>query len=143
VGQRQLLVLGNLKGAAMAALDVARRDTGFDALLHPKADDAIAALDAGDYRAMLVDLTTPGAARFCHEARARRALFNVPLVALSPKLTDLAFSNALRWGADDVVELGAADPLSARLQALPNEVAPIIDPTRGEAVIADPERGRC
>ncbi len=127
----------------MAALDVARRDTGFDALIHPKADDAIEALDAGEYSAMLVDLTTPGAARFCHEARARRALFNVPLIALSPKLTDLAFSNALRWGADDVVELGAAEPLSARLQALPKEVAPIIDPTRGEAVIADPERGRC
>jgi DNA-binding response OmpR family regulator len=143
VGQRQLLVLGNLKGAAKAALEVARRDAGYECISHPRADEAIQELDSGEFRAMLVDLTTPGAARFCHEARARRALFNVPLIALSPKLTDLAFSNALRWGADDVVMLGAAEPLRARLDALPEKIAPIVAATRGEAVIADPERSRC
>jgi DNA-binding response OmpR family regulator len=138
-----LLVLGNLKGSALAALEVASRDARCDPVLSAKADDAIHQLDDGGYRALLVDLTTPGAARFCHEARARRALFNVPLIALSPKLTDLAFSNALRWGADDVVMLGAADPLAARLEAVPDTTAPIIEATRGEAVIADPERSRC
>ncbi len=127
----------------MAALETACRDLNFESLLQQKADDAISQLDSGTYRALLVDLTTPGAARFCHEARARRALFNVPLIALSPKLTDLAFSNALRWGADDVVMLGAAEPLAARLQSIPEKVAPITAATRGEAVIADPERSRC
>ncbi len=143
MNQRQVLVLGNLRGTAKAALEVARRDTGFEATQVSRTDEAIAELDRLQWRAVLVDLTTPGASRLCHEARARRALFNVPLIALSPKLTDLAFANAFRWGADDVVLLGATEPLSARLRAIPAEPIPIADASRGEAVIADPDRGRC
>lgn len=136
-------MLGNLLGGAQAALEIARRDAGFDVTHVSRTDEAIDQLDRAPWRAVLVDLTTPGASRLCHEARARQALFNVPLVALSPKLTDLAFSNAFRWGADDVVRLGAAEPLAARLRAVPAEPIPRIDPSRGKAVIADPERGRC
>jgi hypothetical protein len=143
VSQGRLLVLGNLKGSALAALETARRDTGYDATILARADDAIHELDRPQLRALVVDLTTPGAARFCQEARARRALFNVPLIALSPKLTELAFSNAQRWGADDVVALGAAEALAARLEFIPEIAAPLAMATRGEAVIADTDRGRC
>ncbi|HEX2736007.1 MAG TPA: hypothetical protein VHM70_30610 [Polyangiaceae bacterium] len=141
--QARLLALGNLKGAALAALENACRHTGYEATILSRADDAIHELDRPLVRALVVDLTTPGAARFCQEARARRALFNVPLIALSPKLTDLAFSNAQRWGADDVVALGAMEPLRARLEFIPEITAPLASATRGEAVIADPDRGRC
>lgn len=140
---RQVLVLGNLRGTAKAAVDVARRETGLEVTQVSRTDEAILELDKATWSAVLVDLTTPGASRLCQEARARRALFNVPLIALSPKLTDLAFANAFRWGADDVVLLGAADPLTARLRVLPETVIPAARASRGEAVIADPDRGRC
>lgn len=126
----------------MAAVEGAARQTGSYLTHHSRADEAIRELDHREWRAVLVDITTPGASRFCHEARARRALFNVPLLGLTPQLTDLAFSNAFRWGADDVVLLGLSTPVAARLQALP-EAPPAPDPARGEAVVADADRGRC
>lgn len=126
----------------MAAVEGAARQTGSYLTHHSRADDAIRELDHREWRAVLVDITTPGASRFCHEARARRALFNVPLLGMTPQLTDLAFSNAFRWGADDVVPLGLSAPVVARLAALP-EAPPAPDPARGEAIVGDADRGRC
>lgn len=143
VSRREVLVLGTFNGAAQAAIEHAHDDSGLCAAFHANADAAIGALDERDWRALMVDLTTPGAVRLCHEARARRALFNVPLIALTPRLTELAFSNALRAGADDVAALGAAESLRVRLANLPPERISVTDPARGEVVIADGDRGRC
>lgn len=139
---RRILVLGNLKGAATAALEGAAKQTDTYLTFYSRADEGIRDLDHREWRAILVDITTPGASRFCHEARARRALFNVPLVGMTPQLTDLAFANAFRWGADDVVALGSSTPIVQRIQALP-AAAPIPQAARGEAVVADGERARC
>lgn len=140
---RRILLLGNLKGTATAALEGAAKQTGGHITHVTRADDAIRELDHREWRAILVDITTPGASRFCHEARARRALFNVPLLGMTPQLTDLAFSNALRWGADDVVPLGLAAPVVERLKGLPTVPSPMVDLERGEAVVADTDRSRC
>jgi DNA-binding response OmpR family regulator len=142
VSARRILLLGNLKGTAMAAVEGATRQIGSYLTHHSRADEAIRELDHREWRAVLVDITTPGASRFCHEARARRALFNVPLLGLTPQLTDLAFSNAFRWGADDVVPLGLSAPIVSRLAAPPG-TPPTADPARGEAIVSDSDRGRC
>jgi DNA-binding response OmpR family regulator len=143
VNEYAALVLGELKGQNLSAVEQAHREANFEPTFVTTVEQAVALLDGKPWRALLVDITAPGASRFCQEARGRRALYNVPLIGLSPKLTDLAFLNALRWGADDLVALGAAEALRARLSATPNRLAPLASATRGDAVVADADQGRC
>jgi CheY-like chemotaxis protein len=142
VSARDVLILGNFRGASRSALTTATNSLKLNVVEFTSVDEAIAALASEAWQAMLVDTTLSGASRFCAEARAVRGLFDVPLIALSPRLTDLAFLNALRWGADDVVALGAAEPLSVRLAPLLARVASPDRKPRGLAVVADPDRRR-
>lgn len=140
---RDVLVVGNLRGASRSALTTAVNSLKLNIIEIADVDEAMAALEKQVWSAVLVDTTLSGASRFCTEARAQRTLFGIPFIALSPRLTDLAFLNALRWGADDVVALGSAEALTVRLGALldgPQSEGNVVD--RGEAVIADPDRRR-
>lgn len=140
---RDVLILGNFRGASRSALTTATNSLRLDVAEFSDVDEAIAALESQPWKAILVDTTLSGASRFCAEARALRSLFDVPLIALSPRLTDLAFLNGLRWGADDVVALGAAEPLAVRLTALfANQPSVETPSSRGIAVVADPDRRR-
>lgn len=143
VSARDVLVVGNLRGASRSALTTALNGLKLNITEIANVDEATAALERQPWCAVLVDTTLSGASRFCTEARSHRHLLGLPMIALSPRLTDLAFLNALRWGADDVVALGASEALSVRLNALLAAARPAeTPPSRGEAVVADPDRRR-
>lgn len=134
--------MGNLRGASRSALTAAVNSLKLNITEIASVEEATAAIEKQPWCAVLIDTTLSGASRFCAEARSHRSLFGIPFIALSPRLTDLAFLNALRWGADDVVALGATEALSVRLATLLG--SPTLDaaPARGEAVVADPDRRR-
>ncbi len=142
VSVRDVLLWVIFRGASRSALTTATNSLRLGVVEFTGVDEAIAALESEQWKAILVDTTLSGASRFCAEARAVRGLFDVPLIALSPRLTDLAFLNALRWGADDVVALGAAEPLAVRLASLFANPASTGTKARGTAVVADPDRRR-
>lgn len=140
---RDVLVVGNLRGASRSALTTAVNSLKLNFVEIASVDEATAAIERHPWCAVLIDTTLSGASRFCAEARSHRSLFGIPFIALSPRLTDLAFLNALRWGADDVVALGATEALAVRLGALVGQpTLPDAAPTRGDAVVADPDRRR-
>ena len=143
MSERDVLVVGNLRGASRSALTTAVSSLRLNIVEIANVDEATAAFEKRPWYAVLIDTTLFGASRFCAEARAHRNLFGIPFIALSPRLTDLAFLNALRWGVDDVVALGATEPLSVRLGALaPRTSSDEAEPVRGEAVVADADRRR-
>ena len=143
MSERDVLVVGNLRGASRSALATALKGLPVVTTELSDIEQAISSLDLKPWAAILVDTTISGASRFCGETRTKRALLDTPLIALTPRLTDLAFLNALRWGADDVVGLGAAEPLNVRLASV---IAPrhasSPTPSKGRAVVADADSRR-
>ncbi len=143
MSERNVLVVGNLRGASRSALTTALKGLQLVPTELNDVEQAISSLQLEPWAAILVDTTIAGASRFCAEARANRALLDTALIALSPRLTDLAFLNALRWGADDVVALGAAEPLHGRLAQVSSERPRQPRTAKGRAVVADADPRRC
>jgi len=76
------------------------------------------------------------------QTRSRAALAKVPMLALAPELTDLAFASAVSCGTDELVQLGATRALAARLRALPKEAPSPPVEQRGTVLVAEADRVR-
>lgn len=120
---RSTLAVGRFGGATALALEAASRDAGLD---YHQVDSINEALDwTRDHEAhsLLLDgSSTGGLERGCLEIRSHSRHALVPIVAIAPKVNELAFAEVFNSGGDDVVGVRATDALTARLRRLP--VAP-------------------
>lgn len=75
-------------------------------------------------------------------ARASVKNAQLPILALTSKVSDLSFESAFSWGADDVVSLNSEHSLTRRLRALPRSSSGELPKRRGEALVAEGDRTR-
>ena len=141
-GVRAALILAELPDADRSAIEQECRQAGFDAVWASTAETGSAKLEEGRFDALLVHLTTPGAARVCLNARGKLTHGRFPVIALVEDLDDTNFNRAFRAGADDAVRIGGRGQIERRLGAAPRPS--VLPPGRahGEALIVDPDRAR-
>lgn len=139
---RSLLVLGELDDEPRQRIASTASEAGFEPTWVTSVEAASAKLTSAEFDSLLVHLGTPGAARVCVKARGKLSKGRFPIIALADDVTASAFVKAFRAGADDIVDTDRVEQLSARLQALPRPSQIPPGPSRGEALIIDPDRGR-
>ena len=82
-------------------------------------------------------------ARFCLNVRSRKQSTLTPIISLThEKQTDLSFADVFSWGGDDSVTVSESRGLLSRLRSLPRTIFSPNPPSRGLALIADPDRTR-
>lgn len=137
-----VLVLAELDEPTQAAINRACNEAGCDPTVEPSSEAAIGKLAARKYDALVVHMGTPGAALASMKARGKLLRVRVPIIALVDEEDDGAFARAYRAGADEVVPLSRSTALIPRLRAIPKMAMPQPALSRGDAVVADPDRNR-
>lgn len=137
---RALLALGKFRREERAALAVAAEQAAF--LLHAvdTSDEATDWLSSHDAHAALLE--SEHSESLAVEARSSVRHVRLPMLALSRNVSDLAFTDAFSWGADDVLPFGEVRPLLTRLRSLPREQAEPPKAGRGDALVAEADRTR-
>lgn len=138
----QALALAEPDTSLRAALDTACQDAGYELAVEPSAEVATSKLSARRYDALILDMTTPGAALVCLKARGKLVRNRIPVIALVEEEDEVAFARAYRAGADEVLLAGRPAALTARLRSLPKSGIPQPGASRGDAVVADADRAR-
>lgn len=137
---RALLALGKFRREERAALAVAAEQAAFELHAVDSSDEASDWLSSHDAHAALLDSEQSEAVAV--EARSSARHVRLPMLALARSVTDLAFSDAFSWGADDVLPFGEVRPLLTRLRNLPREQAQPPTAGRGLALVAEADRTR-
>jgi DNA-binding response OmpR family regulator len=99
-------------------------------------------LENRDLTAVVVEMRSQGAEGACLLVRAVGRFAGLPILGLTPELTDLAFSEMYGWGGDDVIRTSSPDDLVPRLRGISGDPPHISPVERGAAVIADGDRRR-
>jgi len=137
---RALLALGKFRREERAALAEAAAQAAFHLHAVESGEEATHWLSAHHADAALLDSDHCEAVAV--EARSSAQHVRLPMLALSRSVSDLAFTDAFSWGADDVVPFGEVRPLLTRLRHLPREQFEPPKAARGEALIAEADRTR-
>jgi DNA-binding response OmpR family regulator len=140
--KRPLLAFGRFSEKQRKALVRVAVESAFELGVVASTHDAARWLGSHKPHAMLLDSTTPGAEQAAVETRAEADHAQVPIIALTPELTDLTFAEAFGWGGDDVVGLDNPRALLGRLRALPKDAPEPPTNGRGAALIADADPTR-
>lgn len=138
----KLLAYGNFDKEQRARLATAAGEAAFGLVLVDNGHDAGKWLSHNVPDAVLLQTKAPGAAAVAIEARSEPRHFQVPMIALSPRPSDLDFAEVFSWSGDDVACDSDTHALVARLRTLGQQ--PAAEPTngRGTALVADPDRTR-
>ena len=137
---RALLALGRFRREERAALAVAAEQAAFQLHAVDSSDEASDWLSSHDAHAALLE--SEHSENIAVEARSSARHVRLPMLALSRNVTDLAFTDAFSWGADDVLPFGEIRPLLTRLRSLPREAAEPPKTGRGNALVAEADRTR-
>jgi DNA-binding response OmpR family regulator len=137
-----VLILAELDDPERIALEGASSDAGFAASVEPSAEVAIGKLGAKRFDALVVHMSTPGAALACMRARGKLLRVRMPVIALADEEDDVHFARAYRASADEVLVLGRPADLKGRLVSMPKPTIPQPGNARGDAVVADADRTR-
>jgi DNA-binding response OmpR family regulator len=137
---REMLAFGRFRREERMALSVAAEQAAFTLHAEESPEDAGRWLESHDAMAMLLDTEASEALAVQTRSSARHA--RLPILALARDLTDLSFSDAFSWGADDVLPLSSTRPLLTRLRTLPREAGTLPASTRGTALIAESDKTR-
>jgi DNA-binding response OmpR family regulator len=137
---RALLALGHFRRDERAALAVAAEQAALQLHAVDTSDEASAWLSSHDAHAALLESEHSEA--LAVEARSSARHVRLPMLALSRSVSDLAFTDAFSWGADDVLPFGESRSLLTRLRNLPREQAEPPRTGRGSALIAESDRTR-
>src|SRR5688572_13118748 len=137
---RALLALGRFRREERAALAVAAEQAAFQLHAVDTSDEASDWLSSHDAHAALLE--SEHSEVLAVEARSSARHVRLPMLALSRNVSDLAFTDAFSWGADDVLPFGELRPLLTRLRSLPREQAEAPKAGRGDALVAEADRTR-
>lgn len=137
---RALLALGRFRRDERAALATAAEQAAFELHAVERSEEASDWLSSHDAHAALLESEQSEA--LAVEARSSARHVRLPMLALSRGVSDLAFSDAFSWGADDVLPFGEVRPLLTRLRNLPREQAEPPKAGRGSALVAEGDRTR-
>jgi CheY-like chemotaxis protein len=116
---RATLAIGRFGGTVVSGLEAASRAAGLEFNHVDSITQALIWLEDHEPHSLLLDGANGSLERSCLEIRAQVRHALVPIMALSPKATELAFAEAFSCGGDDVVGSRAAEALTARLRRLP------------------------
>ena len=105
-------------------------------------DEAARLIEETEPSALLLGCSDEEPEPIAINARASVKNAQLPILALTANVSDLSFESAFSWGADDVVALSSAHPLTRRLRALPRSSSGVLPTSRGEALVAEGERTR-
>lgn len=137
---RALLALGHFRRDERAALADAAHQAAFQLHAVESSDEASAWLSDHDAHAALLESDQSEA--LAVEARSSARHVRLPMLALSRNVSDLAFTDAFSWGADDVLPFGETRSLLTRLRNLPREPAEPPKTGRGSVLVAESDRTR-
>lgn len=137
---RALLALGRFRREERAALAVAAQQAALELHAVDTSDEASDWLSSHDAHAALLE--SEQSEELAVEARSSARHVRLPMLALTRSVSDLAFTDAFSWGADDVLPFGEVRPLLTRLRNLPREQAEPVTAGRGNALIAESDRMR-
>lgn len=104
--------------------------------------DAADWLSENDAKALLLSGTGPDPMNLALSTRAQKRHRQLPILALAREPSDLEFTAAFSWGADDVVAPNRSWSVTTRLRAISRELDVSEAPPRGTAVIAEVEQSR-
>lgn len=136
------LIIAEPADAERAAFEAACHEAGFQTAFEPSAEVATSKLGGRPYDALILDMSTPGAALVCMRARGKLLRNRIPILAFVPGEDEAAFARAYRAGADEVFVAGRPELLTSRLEAVARSGAPQPPSPRGDAVVADGDRAR-
>ncbi len=139
---RHLLALGLFSSHERAVLAQAAREAAIEMTAMSDAATARHWLSEHSASALLIDGESPEADAFAVERRAEAAHSTLPVFVWATEVSDLAFAEAFSWGADDVMQRGALNPLLSRLRQLPKEPIALPASNRGTVLVADDDRSR-
>lgn len=139
----RLLMVGRLGTSEEKAISVVAEQLGLGLETAGTSEEGLRNLDGEPFEAVLVDLTLKNANRVFTRARSRRGTRCAPVIALTRAVSDLRFTRALQWGADDLVLWRTIPELAARLRAVFQGKRDAKLRPRGEALVADPSTRRC
>ena len=105
-------------------------------------EDPSAWKGSGAIAGLLVDGSAPSASQVMLACRSDAEYAALPLLVLTPEVSDLGFTEAFNWGADDTVSLQGAHGLVRRLRGLPEEAPHLPSPRRGQIVVGYPDHAR-
>ncbi len=137
---RALLALGKFRRDERAALAVAAEQAAFQLHAVDTSEEASDWLSNHDAHAALLE--SQHSESLAVEARSSARHVRLPILALSRGVSDLAFTDAFSWGADDVLPFGEVRPLLTRLRSLPREPMELVKAGRGNALVAEADRTR-
>jgi DNA-binding response OmpR family regulator len=139
---RRVIMLGSPSAEHRAAVEAAVRVAGSDLSIVRDSAKALVQTEHEHVLAVLVDTASLGAEHFCRKARSSDRLRRVPIIGLAKNPGELGFQRIFGWGADDLVALGAQEPLAERLLTL-SDVSSTSERGYGQAVIAESHPERC
>jgi DNA-binding response OmpR family regulator len=140
--QRQLLALGSFSHSERNRVATIGQESAFTVHFESDPHEASGWLEHHDANALLLDGESTEAELFAIERRAESKHATLPLLSLTKAVTDLCFVEAFSWGADDVVARLDGAPLRSRLRHLPKEPLPLPESSRGNVLVAEPDRSR-
>jgi len=135
-----MLAFGRFRREERLALSLAAEQAAFTLHAEESPEDALRWLESHDAMAMLLDSEASESLAVQTRSSAKHA--RLPIIALAREMSDLSFSDAFSWGADDVLPLSSTRPLLTRLRTLPREVGALPATTRGTALIAEGDKTR-
>ena len=135
---RRLLAVGEFDSIQKSVLESAAAEAAFDTAFVDSARDAVEWHETCRASAVVVEaenLPDQGAS-----LRATTPFADVPILVGGRDVGDLGFASTYVYGADDLVPLDRARPLTARLRSLPRDTPGLLANERGGALVADPDR---
>lgn len=139
---RQLLGFGSFTGAERSRLSHIGQESAFNVRLADDAMDASGWLESHQAEAIVLHLDSSTAESFTIERRAESKHASVPIFSWSSSVNDLGFAETFSWGADDLVNLSDDLALRTRLRQIPKDASLLPEVTRGQVLVADPDRVR-
>jgi DNA-binding response OmpR family regulator len=137
---REMLAFGRFRREERMALSVAAEQAAFTLHAVESPEEAGRWLESHDAAAMLLDTEASESLAVQTRSSARHA--RLPMIALSREMSDLSFSDAFSWGADDVLPVASTRPLLTRLRTLPRETPTPPTAGRGTALVAESDKTR-
>lgn len=137
-----LLAYGDFELLERTSLQDAATASAIELHTVSSSEDAVRWLDGNDPCAILLGGSGEGPLALAIGTRAQKRHRQLPILALANDPSDLEFTGAFSWGADDVVAPNRLWSLTTRLRALSRVRQFSNLPPRGTAVVAEIDQAR-
>lgn len=142
MGEPAFLAFGHFAAAEQANLREAARASSIDLHTVRSSEDASHWLDDHDPCAILLGTSGDEPLSLALSTRAQKRHRKLPILALAKEASDLEFTDAFSWGADDVVVPDRPWSLTTRLRAVARKKNDAEAPARGTAIVAEVDQSR-